>query len=45
MFLKESIDKSVFELNGYVILDTSLSENQSFNNLIKEMRFNENSRN
>ena len=37
MFLKESIDKSVFELNGYVILDTSLSENQTFDNLIKEI--------
>ena len=37
MFLKELINKSVFDLNGYILLDTSLSENQSFNNLIKEI--------
>ena len=37
MFLKETIDKSVFELNGYVILNTSLSENQTFDNLIEEI--------
>ena len=37
MFLKELIDKSVFDLDGYVLLDTSLSENQTFNNLIEEI--------
>ena len=37
MFLKELINKSVFDLDGYVLLDTSLSENQTFNNLIEEI--------
>ena len=37
MFLKELINKSVFDLDGYVLLDTSLSKNQTFNNLIEEI--------
>ena len=37
MFLKESINKSFFDKNGYVLLDTNLSDNPSFNNLINEI--------
>lgn len=37
MFLKELINKSFFDLNGYVLLNTSLSENQTFNNLVEKI--------
>jgi hypothetical protein len=37
MFLKELIEKSTFDKNGYVLLDTSLSNNSYFNNLINEI--------
>ena len=37
MFLKELIDKSIFDKNGYVLLDTSLSDNSLFNNLVNEI--------
>ena len=37
MFLKELINKSVFDLDGYVLLNTNLSKNQTFNNLIEEI--------
>ena len=37
MFLKELIEKSTFDKNGYVLLETSLSNNSYFNNLINEI--------
>jgi hypothetical protein len=37
MFLKELIDKSVFDKNGYVVLDTNLSDDSLFDNLINEI--------
>ena len=37
MFLKELIDKSIFDKNGYVLLDTSLSDNQLFDDLINKI--------
>ena len=38
MFLKELINKSVFDLDGYVLLDTSLSKNQTFNSFVVEVQ-------
>ena len=32
MFLKELINKSIFDENGYVLLSTSLSDNSLFDN-------------
>ena len=37
MFLKEAINKNIFDQNGYVLLDTSLNNNQLFDNLINEI--------
>ncbi len=37
MFLKELVDKSIFDKNGYVLLDTTLNDNQLFDNLINEI--------
>ena len=37
MFLKELINKSIFDENGYVLLSTSLSDNSLFDNLISEI--------
>ena len=37
MFLKELIDKSIFEKNGFVLLDTNLSNNSLFDDLINEI--------
>ena len=37
MFLKKLIDKSIFDKNGYVLLDTSLSDSRLFDDLIKEI--------
>ena len=33
MFLKEKINKKFFERDGFVLLDTSLSNNSQFSNL------------
>ena len=37
MFLKELIDKSIFDSDGYVLLDTNLSTNTYFNELTNEI--------
>ncbi len=37
MFLKELIDKSIFDNDGYVLLDTNLSTNVYFNELTNEV--------
>ena len=37
MFLKELVDTSIFDKNGYVLLDTSLNNNRLFDELINEI--------
>ena len=37
MFLKELIDKNIFDNDGYVLLDTNLDTNINFNKLTKEI--------
>jgi hypothetical protein len=37
MFLKELIDKSIFDKNGYVLLSTNLNDNSLFDTLIKKI--------
>ena len=34
MFLKELVHKSRFDIDGYVLLDTTLSDNEAFDKLI-----------
>tara|TARA_B100000902_G_scaffold385012_1_gene425867 strand:- start:11010 stop:11792 length:783 start_codon:yes stop_codon:yes gene_type:complete len=38
MFLKELVDKNVFDKNGYVLLDTNLSNNSLFDKLVNEFQ-------
>ena len=37
MFLKELIEKNTFDKDGYVLLDTSLTNDFDFDNLINEI--------
>ena len=37
MFLKKKIDKNFFDVNGFVLLDTSLSYNNLFFNLVTDI--------